>query len=191
MRPWVPNERPGRRPGYQAAPPAPPPWPSARRPRGRTRAPGLRWAWRGQGNAPRRREPPTERDSSSSWRRRRDSASGVVQRGDTRQHLPLEELEGRTTAGGYMAHLVLETGLCHRGGGIATAHHRDRAPGRRVGHGPGDRESAMVERRCLEHPHRTVPYHGPGPGDPRREILLGRGIDVIHRPACRNLVARY
>ena len=103
------------------------------------------------------------RGSSSSWRRRPacDASAVYVRRARRRrERLALEELERRAAAGGHVAHRA------RRARPRATAAAESPPPTIVVapslvalGHRVGDRARARVERRRLEHAHRSVPEH--------------------------------
>ena len=86
---------------------------------------------------------------------------------------------------------VGEPRLGHRRGGVAAADDGDGALPRGLGHRARDGEGAVVERRRLEHAHRAVPDHGAGGGDAPGEVALGGRIDIEHRPARGDGVARH
>src|SRR5260221_4165502 len=83
----------------------------------------------------------------------------VVENGDARQRLALEELERRTAAGGNVAHFRCESGLFHRRRRIAATHDGRRTLAGCGCHGVRDGAPALAERWGLE------PAHGPIPQD--------------------------
>src|SRR3989449_10424973 len=142
---------------------------------GRTTPRGPHGGCSGRGTPSRRLGLPPARGAFSSWRRTA-VFSRVLEGGDARKRLPFQELEGGAASRGDVGELVLEPG--HGRGRIPASHDRRGAALPRLDQRLSDGTGPLVERRRLEHAHRTVPEDGLGLQDPGPEVEPGGAIDV-------------
>src|SRR5690349_6427600 len=97
----------------------------------------------------------------------------VLQDLDAGQLLALGELEAGAAAGGDVAERALvEAEGAHRRGGVAASDDREAVDRRES---LGDGTGAAGELLGLEDAHRTVPEHGAGAAEGRRERRAGLG----------------
>merc|ERR1719409_1295985 len=109
----------------------------------------------------------------------------LVERGDAREHLALEQFEGSTATGGDVGHLVREASLFDRGDGVTTTNDGDTVE---VGEGVRDGEGSLGEGIHLEDAHRAVPDDGLALVEFGLEALDRVRTDVETHPALRNVV---
>src|SRR5437899_8354809 len=155
---------------------------------GRTTPRGPHGGYSGRGTPSRRLGLPPARGAFSSWRRTA-VFSRVLEGGDARKRLPFQELEGGAASRGDVGELVLEPG--HGRGRIPASHDRRGAALPRLDQRLSDGTGPLVERRRLEHAHRTVPEDGLGLQDPGPEVEPGGAIDVEDGAVGGDAIARH
>merc|ERR1719424_1504077 len=84
----------------------------------------------------------------------------VLERGNARQDLALEQLERGAAAGRDVRHLLGEAGLLDRGHGVTAADDGGAALAGQLGEGVSNVEGALGEGLELEDAHGTVPDDG-------------------------------
>ena len=110
----------------------------------------------------------------------------LLQVGNARKDLALEELEARAAPGGAVADLVGHLELLGSGGGVAAPHHRGLPLHRGLGDGRRHILRAAGEGLELEHAGGAVPDDGLGPRDHLVVEGSGLGARVEPHPARRD-----